>query len=398
MALSATSGPPLPPPGAGSAAAPGATTTGPSGLIAGARATPMPEAAPLVGGGAVAAATAGTGGLSMDVMASLTSMLTMVIGMLAAQQGAAGVSGGGAVGPGSSVPPGANGAPMAPPPPGQSGSSGVPGVAGGGPTSSPTGGVSSFPSVSVVAVDGGTLQGPSTVGGSFTDNPSGWSIVGADSANGPVSPAVGTVPVINVTPPVGSGSVVGGGALPAPPVVLPPAAPGDLPPALPGATSTVGGGSFDYGLGTALAMSGVSSGIGGGGVVGGFSNDWSLVQSTGGTVAPAATTGGGARAGAVAAEPDAPAGTQLDMRRVLGTPLPGDAIATIIASAKVSAMPAMGEGTWRVLLDGGGAQMQVHAHGRWATAAPAEITAGIKAGQIAVHLHADGTAHLHDIM
>jgi hypothetical protein len=42
--------------------------------------------------------------------------------------------------------------------------------------------------------------------------------------------------------------------------------------------------------------------------------------------------------------------------------------------------------------------MQVHAHGRWATATSDQITAGIQAGQIGVHLHADGTVHLHDVM
>ncbi|MCW2973038.1 MAG: hypothetical protein JWN72_1311, partial [Thermoleophilia bacterium] len=174
--------------------------------------------------------------------------------------------------------------------------------------------------------------------------------------------------------------------------------------------SIIGGGSIgDLGqqaVNTALGATGVST-IGGAATIGGSaaSYGWEVVNPTVGpqaAAAPAAAgvAGGGATAapGSPTVEPDAPVGTQVDMRRVAGTPAAGGVIQTILSTVSVSAMPAMTEGTWLTLSDENGAQMQVHAHGKWATATNAQIIAGIQARQVGVHLHADGTVHLHDPM
>lgn len=108
----------------------------------------------------------------------------------------------------------------------------------------------------------------------------------------------------------------------------------------------------------------------------------------GGSVAGA--SGGGAAA--------APAATpQIDMRRVLGTPRPGDVVDTILRSATLSAQASHSEGQYIVIQDANGTQLQAHVHGAWSSN-PTRILEGIQRGFIQVHLHEDGTLHLHDVI
>ncbi len=108
----------------------------------------------------------------------------------------------------------------------------------------------------------------------------------------------------------------------------------------------------------------------------------------GGTVAGA--TGGGAAA--------APAATpQVDMRRVLGTPRPGDVIDTILRSATANAHASKSEGQYIVIQDANGTQLQAHVHGAWASH-PTRLAEGIQRGYVQVHVHEDGTLHLHDVI
>ena len=113
-----------------------------------------------------------------------------------------------------------------------------------------------------------------------------------------------------------------------------------------------------------------------------------LGATPGASTAPVA--GGGAAA--------APAATpQIDMRRVLGSPRSGDVIDTIIRSAVVTAQPSKSEGQYIVIQDANGAQLQAHVHGAW-SAHPTRIAEGIQRGFIQVHVHEDGTLHLHDVV
>jgi len=117
------------------------------------------------------------------------------------------------------------------------------------------------------------------------------------------------------------------------------------------------------------------------------------------SVAPVATTTGGGAAGAPAAgaAPVATTATpQIDMRRMTGSPQSGGVIAVVLSNAKPTAAPARSEGSYIVLADGNGAQLQVHAHGAWA-ANPTRILEGIQRGFVEVHIHEDGTLHLHDV-
>ena len=79
-----------------------------------------------------------------------------------------------------------------------------------------------------------------------------------------------------------------------------------------------------------------------------------------------------------AAPAAAPAATpQVDMRRVLGTPRPGDVIDTILRSATASALPSKSEGQYIVIQDADGTPLQAHVHGAWA-AHPTRIAEGIQ--------------------
>ncbi len=105
---------------------------------------------------------------------------------------------------------------------------------------------------------------------------------------------------------------------------------------------------------------------------------------------PAAASGGGAAAAPAAAP-------QIDMRRVVGSPRSGDVIDTIIRGAVVTAQPSKSEGQYIVIQDANGAQLQAHVHGAW-SAHPTRIAEGIQRGFIQVHVHEDGTLHLHDVV
>jgi hypothetical protein len=194
--------------------------------------------------------------------------------------------------------------------------------------------------------------------------------------------------------------------------------------------STVGGVVLGGSLGTSTSLSSGSvptylpslgSVIGGGGSFGTPAPDLNFGTTTFGgfsaispTPAPtpstfgtapvgATTVGGVALGGSVAGAMGggaaaAPAATpQIDMRRVLGTPRAGDVIDTILKSATLSAAASHSEGQYVVLQDGNGAQLQAHVHGAWSSN-PTRILEGIQRGFIQVHLHEDGTLHLHDVI
>ncbi len=106
-------------------------------------------------------------------------------------------------------------------------------------------------------------------------------------------------------------------------------------------------------------------------------------------VVPGATGGGATAAPAVM--------PVIDMRRVLGNPQSGDVIATIIHAATLTAQPSKSEGQYIIIQDMNGAQLQAHVHGAWSSH-PGRIKEGIERGFVQVHLHEDGTLHLHDVM
>jgi hypothetical protein len=140
---------------------------------------------------------------------------------------------------------------------------------------------------------------------------------------------------------------------------------------------------------------------------------WSIMDTSGTPMTmEAATQGAAAAPVAVAAQPAAPAATgggavasseitsadaKIDYRRLLGTPAAGGVIDTVLKHAMPMAGAAMSEGTYIVLTDANGAQLQVHAHGIYGQH-PELIPAAIQAGKINVHLHNDGTLHLHDVV
>src|SRR5207249_1654387 len=66
--------------------------------------------------------------------------------------------------------------------------------------------------------------------------------------------------------------------------------------------------------------------------------------------------------------------------------------------ASTTSMPALHEdGTWMWLTDASGAAVYTHVHGDWASQSPATIQWGIDRGYLMVHVHADGSVHLHDM-
>jgi hypothetical protein len=175
-----------------------------------------------------------------------------------------------------------------------------------------------------------------------------------------------------------------------------------------GAANVIGGGASATASGAVLgATTGASTGMSGFALVGGYDAGLSIPSS--GSILPgpemliggptnalsspaivdtAPTTGGGA-----AAAPSAPA---IDMQRITGTPQPGGVIDIALRAASTVAAEARSEGAWMVLDDGNGARLQAHVHGPWSSH-PTRIAEGIQRGFIAVHLHPDGTLHLHDV-
>lgn len=230
----------------------------------------------------------------------------------------------------------------------------------------------------------------------------------------------------------GAAGVSGGGALGAPAAAPGTVAPESLRAAVSG--SGLGSGASWSGAfslepitaasavpGTVLGGGGGSSGVSmhGGTVLGGTSGSgWSLVGPSG--EAAGASVGGGGGGGAAttstgatvasilgapgtqSAQPAVAGGgaaapaVQVDTRRVSGTPQPGGLIDVTIRSASTSAGAARSDGAWTVLTDANGAQLQAHVHGPWASH-PTRVLEGIQRGFVAVHLHADGTLHLHDV-
>lgn len=102
-------------------------------------------------------------------------------------------------------------------------------------------------------------------------------------------------------------------------------------------------------------------------------------------------------AGSVAyAAPTAAAAT-IDMQRVTGAPLPGGLIDYVMRSATTAAADSRSQGAWSVLTDANGAQMQAHVHGAYASNQD-RIVEAIQRGWVQVHLHPDGTLHVHDVV
>jgi hypothetical protein len=121
------------------------------------------------------------------------------------------------------------------------------------------------------------------------------------------------------------------------------------------------------------------------------------VVAGGGAAAAPVTTAPGATAPAATTAPAAATATPtVDQRRILGTPQPGGVIDTILKSASGTAPDALNEGQYTTITDGNGAQMQVHVHGAWLYH-PDQIAEGIRQGFVGVHVHPDGTVHLHDV-
>lgn len=151
-------------------------------------------------------------------------------------------------------------------------------------------------------------------------------------------------------------------------------------------SSGVTGGGPAPGLG--LGSSSVGGTSDGGFSITAGGADAASPTSVGAQAGPAApvTVGGGAAVPAA----------QVDMRRLLGTPRPGDVIDVVLRSAAATAAPARSDGSYLLLVDGNGAQLQAHVHGTWA-ARPDQVLAGIQQGLLQVHVHTDGTIHLHDV-
>ena len=131
----------------------------------------------------------------------------------------------------------------------------------------------------------------------------------------------------------------------------------------------------------------------------GFTVEGSPFAGTGNppTTPPPDTIAGGGPAPATTGPTGTPgAMTTINPDLLLGTPKPGGVIAAVVAAAKPDAAMEMSEGQWITITDGA-AQMHVHAHGEY-VANPGLIQGAIQSGKIQVHLHPDGTAHLHDVM
>ncbi|MCW2955272.1 MAG: hypothetical protein JWO69_141 [Thermoleophilia bacterium] len=186
------------------------------------------------------------------------------------------------------------------------------------------------------------------------------------------------------TAPTATTPVAGGGAMAAPL--------GGVPDAVTGSASL---GAQEILGGMASSMPVAASIVGGGGSGGA---GWSIVgpsipavmaQAT--AAAPASTTPPVAGGGGATAAP------QVDLARLVGVPQAGGLVATVLAGAQPTAGAARSEGVWTVLSDGAGAQLQAHVHGPWSSH-PTRVQEGIQRGFVQVHLHTDGTLHLHDVV
>lgn len=210
-------------------------------------------------------------------------------------------------------------------------------------------------------------------------------------------------------------------APPVPPSVAAPAASGDDPTTLASLTATlttllqalVAQQQLQLGTGAAgggAASTGAST-IGGGpnmpfidpGFSAGGEGHWGFTVegspfgtgnvSTNAATAPATVAGGGPAS--ATSGPTGTAGTTVNRDHLLGTPVAGGVIDTILTTASPTAMEAMSEGDWITITDGS-AQMHVHTHGVYLKQ-PNLIQGALQSGKLQVHLHPDGTAHLHDV-
>ncbi len=109
---------------------------------------------------------------------------------------------------------------------------------------------------------------------------------------------------------------------------------------------------------------------------------------------PIIQPGASSMAGGPSAAPEAP--ISIGSQYLHGTPQAGGVVDMIIRNAQTSAMPAMNGGTYMWVMDGAGAGIYAHVHGFWGQY-PDQIASGIQSGKIAVHLHPDGSVHLHDV-
>jgi hypothetical protein len=171
-----------------------------------------------------------------------------------------------------------------------------------------------------------------------------------------------------------------------------------------GGGSVIGGGaSGSTSIEAALAggslggSSGAGWSIDAGPVSGGGATSIANILGGGAYAAPAAAPAAGAQPAAPVAGGGAAATATVDMRRVSGTPQPGGLIDTVIRSASPMAAESHSEGSWLNITDANGAVMQAHVHGAWSSHQD-RILEGIQRGYIQVHLHPDGTVHLHDVV
>ncbi len=251
----------------------------------------------------------------------------------------------------------------------QGAQAGAAGVQGGGGTAVPVSGASFAPTtmnslgaVGASAIDtnigGGGGRNGSTVGGVVLNGATGTSTSLSNGTVPSVLPSLGTI----------MGGVGGGGG-----AAAAPGAGAHFEPTTMGSFNAISASS--PATTNIYGSAGFGSSTVGGFVLGAQGNN---VQGGGAAAAPAATP-------------------QIDQRRMTGSPQSGGVIDTILRSATAMAGPSKSEGTYIVIQDVNGAQLQAHVHGAWSSH-PTRIQEGIQRGYIQVHVHEDGTLHLHDVI
>lgn len=99
-------------------------------------------------------------------------------------------------------------------------------------------------------------------------------------------------------------------------------------------------------------------------------------------------------AGATSAQP--PPSIQLDPRITTGTVQPGGTLDLVLRSMRADTPLALSEGVYDWVMEGD-AGLYLHIHGAFWQQHKEEIPAGIRDGRLGVHLHSDGSIHLHDL-
>jgi hypothetical protein len=87
----------------------------------------------------------------------------------------------------------------------------------------------------------------------------------------------------------------------------------------------------------------------------------------------------------------------VDPKYLSGTPTPGGLVDTILKAGQATAAGAHSEGNYMWVQEPSGAGVYAHVHGRWAQATD-QLATEIQQGQVQVHIHPDGTVHLHDVV